>query len=132
MKATCSSEPVISVQLYGPDGSGRSRSFPQSKEENGPDGTRKHHPPLDSRLRRRIASAATPSLGAAESIGPISIEIREQQCLGGRDQPIHSVSRGLLPNVVHGPQYAPHTIRSAKSAGSEGAASGPGSRINGT
>jgi hypothetical protein len=50
---------------YGPDGMGGSKSLSQSKEEKGSDGIRKHHPPLDSRLRRRIASAATPSLGAA-------------------------------------------------------------------
>jgi hypothetical protein len=44
---------------YGPEGSGGSESLPQSKEENGLDGTRKYHPRLDSRLRRRIVSAAT-------------------------------------------------------------------------
>jgi hypothetical protein len=43
---------------YGPDGSGGSKSLPQSKEENGSNGTRKHHPRLDRRLHRRIVSAA--------------------------------------------------------------------------
>ena len=33
--------------------------MPQSKEENGSEGTRKHHLRLDSRLHRRIVSAAT-------------------------------------------------------------------------
>jgi hypothetical protein len=44
---------------YGPGGSGGSESLPQSKEENGLDSTRKYHPRLDSRLHRRIVSAAT-------------------------------------------------------------------------
>jgi hypothetical protein len=44
---------------YGPGGSGGSESLPQSKEEKGLEGTRKYHPRLDSRLHRRIVSAAT-------------------------------------------------------------------------
>jgi hypothetical protein len=44
---------------YGPDGNGGSKSFLQSKEVKGSDGTRKYHPRLDRRLHRRIVSAAT-------------------------------------------------------------------------
>ena len=47
---------------YGPGGSGGSESLPQSKEENGLDGTRKYHARLDSRLHRRIVPAAPPFL----------------------------------------------------------------------
>ena len=46
-------------EQYEPDGMGGSKSLSQSKEEKGSDGTRKYHPPLDSRLHRRIVSAAT-------------------------------------------------------------------------
>jgi hypothetical protein len=59
---------VISVQQCGPEGSGMSKSFPQSREDNGSDSTRKRHPRLDSRPHRRIVSAELPPLGAAETI----------------------------------------------------------------
>ena len=54
---------------YGPDGSGGSKSLPQSKEENGSEGTRKHHLRLDSRLHRRIVSAATHFLRSGRERG---------------------------------------------------------------
>jgi hypothetical protein len=60
---------VISVQLYGPDGSGGSESLPQSKEVKGSDGTRKYHPPLDRRLHRTIVSAATHFLRSGRERG---------------------------------------------------------------
>src|SRR5919112_2180362 len=49
----------------------------------------------------------TPLLGAAEGIGPISIEHREQQCLGAWISLPRRLCEVLVPNVVHLSLYTP-------------------------
>src|SRR5215212_9562744 len=58
----------------------------------------------------QVLSPATPSLGAAEWVGPIIIEHREQRCLGAMGLIYPSVfPRKAAPNVVYVLQHAPTT-----------------------
>ena len=75
-----------------------------------------------------IHSAATPSLRAAESVGPISIEL---QCSGERAHLTHAPSRGACTKCCALPNPSPYIIRRAKSTGNAGVARGSESRING-
>jgi hypothetical protein len=59
-------------------------------------------------------------LGAAEGFGPISIEHREQQYLGGQDQSTQGPSRGAVPNVVYVLQHAPTTSTLLNPSGARG------------
>jgi hypothetical protein len=76
-----------------------------------------------------LLSAATPSVGAAERVGPIIIEHREQQCLGAMGLIYPGAFRGGRTKCGAFPTPSPHNLRHAKSAGGEGVASGSESRI---
>jgi hypothetical protein len=60
--------------------------------------------------RLPFLSAATPSLGAAERVGPIIIEHCDQRCLGAMGLIYPGFfPRKAVPNVVYVPQHAPTT-----------------------